>query len=107
VIPNRIKREHVLTSQLSRREAPELPESPAEIVRALTMDAPLYGWAELERGNGRPPNRAGVYAWFFRTVPPGVPTDGCRTHDGGTLLYVGISPTSSKSRENLRSRIRP
>lgn len=57
------------------------------------------------------PQRSGVYAWYFRVVPPEVPTTGCVLHDAATLLYVGIaprepSPEGSASAGNLRSRIR-
>jgi hypothetical protein len=38
------------------------------------------------------PARKGVYAWYFREPPPGVPVAGCWKHDGYTLLYVGIAP---------------
>jgi len=57
------------------------------------------------------PNAAGVYAWFFRKCPDGVPTEGCLRSGDLTLLYVGISPkappaTGAPSRQSLRSRIR-
>lgn len=57
------------------------------------------------------PNAAGVYAWFFRECPDGVPTDGCLCCGETTLLYVGISPKpppsiGSPSRQTLRTRIR-
>jgi hypothetical protein len=57
------------------------------------------------------PNAAGVYAWFFRECPDGVPTEGCVRSGDLTLLYVGISPkappaTGAPSRQSLRSRIR-
>jgi hypothetical protein len=51
----------------------------------------------------------GVYFWWFKETPPGVPTEGCITHDGYTLLYVGISPDKKgkpSSRSNLRKRIK-
>ena len=38
------------------------------------------------------PKAPGVYAWYFRVVPPGVPTDGCLRHGPHILLYVGIAP---------------
>ncbi|WP_390624552.1 GIY-YIG nuclease family protein [Siccirubricoccus deserti] len=38
------------------------------------------------------PHVPGAYAWYFDEVPPGVPTDGCHTFSGFTLLYVGIAP---------------
>ncbi len=57
------------------------------------------------------PAAAGVYAWFFRECPEGVPTDGCLCSGEATLLYVGISPKpppsiGSPSRQTLRTRIR-
>lgn len=38
------------------------------------------------------PPAGGVYGWWFRRLPPLVDPAGCRTHDGLTLLYAGISP---------------
>lgn len=58
------------------------------------------------------PRTAGVYAWFFRVVPPGVPAEDCHRALGATLLYAGISPrqpaalSGAPSRQTLRSRIR-
>jgi len=33
-----------------------------------------------------------VYAWYFREVPPAVPTEGCIVRNEFTLLYAGIAP---------------
>jgi hypothetical protein len=58
------------------------------------------------------PRSSGVYAWYFKQIPPGVPTDNCVTADALTLLYVGISPKAppsnprSPSRETVQSRLR-
>lgn len=51
----------------------------------------------------------GVYFWWFKEIPQGVPAEGCITCDGYTLLYVGISPDrrgKPNSRSNLRKRIK-
>lgn len=51
----------------------------------------------------------GVYFWWFKEIPPCVPTEGCLTHEGYTLLYVGISPDKKgkpNSRANLKTRIK-
>ncbi|MEI6691761.1 MAG: hypothetical protein WCL43_03470 [Chlorobium sp.] len=51
----------------------------------------------------------GVYAWFFKEVPPGVPVEGCLTHNGLTLLYIGISPDKkgkAASDQTLQQRVR-
>jgi hypothetical protein len=61
---------------------------------------------------GPVPAQAGVYAWYFTSVPALVPDDKCHRHDGGVLLYVGISPKAPPangapaSRQSLRTRIR-
>jgi hypothetical protein len=52
------------------------------------------------------PNSAGVYAWYFREIPPSVPTTGCITALNAKLLYVGISPKGDVSSQSLRKRIR-
>jgi protein-tyrosine phosphatase len=49
---------------------------------------------------------AGVYAWWFREIPPTVPSEGCITTNGLTLLYIGIAPSRDGSSATLRSRIR-
>jgi hypothetical protein len=54
------------------------------------------------------PAERGAYAWFFKEVPQGVPTDGCYQQDGLTLLYTGISPHEAfkpTTKQNLRRRI--
>lgn len=51
----------------------------------------------------------GLYFWWFKQIPPGVPAKGCITYDDYTLLYVGISPDQRgkpNSRSNLRKRIK-
>jgi hypothetical protein len=51
------------------------------------------------------PQDRGLYAWFFKEVPPNVPIEECVNKDGMTLLYVGISPKNETSTQNLRKRI--
>jgi hypothetical protein len=51
----------------------------------------------------------GLYAWFFKEVPTGVPVEGCLTHEGLTLLYVGSSPDKrdkTSSTQTLQQRVR-
>jgi hypothetical protein len=58
------------------------------------------------------PAEPGVYAWYFRTLPPGVSADGCLCHGPYTLLYLGIAPKAppingaQPSRQRLRHRLR-
>jgi hypothetical protein len=57
------------------------------------------------------PNRAGIYAWYFRAVPSGIDSAGCYQLGGRTLLYVGISPKEppangrAPSKSTLRKRL--
>ncbi|MBM3673046.1 MAG: hypothetical protein FJW86_12825 [Actinobacteria bacterium] len=56
------------------------------------------------------PNTAGVYAWWFKQVPPGIAVEPCRSHEGRTLLYIGISPRAPYqdgrvSSQHLRKRL--
>lgn len=44
--------------------------------------------------------------WYFKNTPNLIPTDGCHTHAGLTLLYIGMSPKNVRSRENLQKRIK-
>jgi len=49
---------------------------------------------------------AGVYAWYFRELPPGVPSDRVHRALNASLLYLGISPSKPGSRSTLRKRLR-
>ena len=64
---------------------------------------------EIMSGGVSLPQAPGVYAWCFRQLPLDVPSMGCLSHEGCTMLYVGISPDGRlrpTSRQGLRSRIR-
>jgi len=58
------------------------------------------------------PKAPGVYAWYFRNMPPNVPTTGCVRNGEFCLLYVGISPSSppangkAASKQSLLHRVR-
>jgi len=57
------------------------------------------------------PSAPGLYGWYFREVPAGVPVSGCIRHNDLTLLYIGIAPTAPArigrtSQRTLRNRIR-
>jgi hypothetical protein len=75
-----------------------------EIINQLDT-APMYTWADLQAWPALPPASPGIYAWFFQSVPPVVPCNGCIRRQGHTLLYVGIAPSRQSSRATLRSRI--
>lgn len=68
-----------------------------------------YGRNEVMNHPSPVPAVSGVYFWWFKDIPPNVPTEGCITREGFTLLYVGISPDKKgkpNSRATLRTRIR-
>ena len=58
------------------------------------------------------PAEAGVYGWWFRTLPAVIDTTHCAKRGELTLLYTGISPSRPPvngrppSRQDLRKRIR-
>ena len=72
---------------------------------ALTNPERLFSRSEVLTRPCPIPAVRGVYAWYFKEPPPTVPTDGCLTKDGHTLLYVGISPKNDSSSENLQKRV--
>jgi hypothetical protein len=56
------------------------------------------------------PDEPGVYAWFFRTIPPRVPVGNCLVRQSATLLYTGIAPRKrltgiDRTRRTLRTRL--
>lgn len=81
-------------------------EHDASVLRALTRTAPLHTRSEVLAHPSPVPREGGVYGWYFRRAPAGVPLDGCVEREGHVLLYLGISPSSLKGRATLRSRIR-
>ncbi len=79
--------------------------------KALLEPAKLWTRSEVLSRPCPVPHVAGVYAWFFHTIPDGIPTEGCLRIGELMLLYVGISPkappvTGTPSRQTLRTRIR-
>lgn len=77
-------------------------------VTALIKPIILYSRSAVLTKPCPVPQESGAYAWFFKEIPPHVPTDGCITNDSLTLLYVGISPDKvgkPSSQQNLRKRI--
>lgn len=72
---------------------------------AFFESAPLIARADILARPDFIPSSRGVYAWFFRSIPGALPADGCYVRDDLTLLYIGISPKNTRSRQNLRKRI--
>jgi hypothetical protein len=68
----------------------------------------LYSRAEVLQRPSPVQAANGLYAWYFREIPPGVPADGCLKFEDATLLYLGIAPDKANkpnSRSTLRNRI--
>ena len=84
------------------------PETLEAVLRKLTDPDPsnLYSRSEMISNPCPIPETGGLYAWYFKEIPPKVPTEGCIVKDGKTLLYIGISPARKNSNANLRSRIK-
>jgi hypothetical protein len=79
-----------------------------EVVRALTSPQRVFWRSEVLTTPCPVPKERGAYAWFFKEVPDGVPSDGCHQQNGLTLLYTGISPHEAfkpTTKQNLRRRI--
>jgi hypothetical protein len=77
---------------------------------SLIQPSRLWSRAEIAEKPCPIPRSPGAYAWFFREVPPNVPTAGCVQWRELTLLYVGISPKKPtlgkmRSEGHLQSRI--
>lgn len=73
---------------------------------ALTQTERLWSRHEVLATPSPAPARAGVYAWFFASLPGSVGSAGCIQVYDMTLLYLGIAPSSSSSSGDLRKRIR-
>jgi hypothetical protein len=72
----------------------------------------VWSRAEVLARPSPAPKAPGVYAWFFKEIPPFVDPAGCIEHEDLTLLYVGIAPKEPPrngkppSKQTLHSRLR-
>lgn len=78
----------------------------AERVDEFLKPARLWRRSEVLTRPSPVPQRRGLYAWFFRALPPGVPATDVHTVAGWSLLYIGIAPSTDVSRSTLRWRLR-
>ena len=77
---------------------------------ALLNPKRLYSVMELRELPTLIPQEGGVYAWWFSTVPAGVPVEATVLNECRRLLYVGIAPrkpsaAGSQSNRTLRHRL--
>jgi len=77
-----------------------------DVLRLLVKPTELYSRADTLTKPCPVPQKPGIYAWYFKEIPPRVPVEGCVTWHGLTMLYVGISPAWEGSSQNLYERIR-
>jgi len=77
-----------------------------ELDNAIMNPTKLWRGDELWIDSEAPPAARGIYAWYFDSIPEGVPLDRCHSLGDRWLLYVGISPSSDNSKANLRKRLR-
>ena len=75
------------------------------ILLELTAPTKLWSRSEILARPSPAPEQRGLYAWYFKNVPAGVPAYGCHMTDGKTLLYAGISPKNETSTQSLKKRI--
>jgi len=86
-----------------RRTADFMTYSLCPIAQRAIAPARLYTVDEISASPGAVPREAGVYSWWFRSVPPGVPIEETLVRDGLRLLYVGIAPRApSKGKRRVR-----
>lgn len=76
------------------------------ILRALLEPSKIWSRSEILTRPSPVPASGGIYAWYFRKMPAGVPISNSPECHGVRLLYVGISPAREGSLNNLRKRIR-
>ena len=77
-------------------------------MKELISPTKLFSRAEILSKPSPIPNISGLYGWYFKQLPPLVPSDGCIKFKDLILLYIGISPdkiNKPDSRQNLRKRI--
>ena len=71
----------------------------------ITLPTQLLSRAESLRRPSAIPNSSGVSFWYFRDIPSVVPTYGCSTLNGCTLLYLGIAPDRTRRSASLFSSV--
>ena len=67
-----------------------------EVIEDIVNPKRVWSRSEVLSKPNPIPMKNGVYAWFFKSIPPKVPLEGCKSYDDKALLYVGISPNNKK-----------
>lgn len=82
------------------------------VIASLLTPPRLYTATEAAARSDGAPRRAGIYAWYFDTVPAAIDARQCHRSGRWTLLYCGISPKRppangrAPSKSHLRTRLR-
>ena len=76
-----------------------------DVIRIISRPTKVWSRSEILSKPSPIPLENGVYAWFFKKIPPNVPLSECKVYEYMRLLYVGISPKNELSSQNLRKRI--
>ena len=71
-------------------------------VHSFQQPEKIYGQNEIDAKPCPLPKSGGVYAAYFKELPPDVPSDGCHSYNGLTLLYIGIG----KGKKGVRGRVK-
>jgi hypothetical protein len=85
---------------------------PSSEIAGFLKPGHQYSQSEVLASPSPVPAEAGVYGWWFRSLPTRIDVSKCCRHQGLTLLYVGISPDRpptngrAASKQNLRKRLR-
>jgi hypothetical protein len=74
-----------------------------EVIRVLTSPDRLCAPSAIY---GMEPHTKGIYAWWFKDISSIVPVNGTRGIADLNLLYVGIGPSTGKSKQSLRDRLK-
>ena len=82
-----------------------------DLSEALFSPERVWSRSEVLSRPSPAPAEPGIYAWYFKNLPPTVTASDCVRFRGLTLLYVGISPARATtkgipSRRNIRNRLR-
>jgi hypothetical protein len=81
-------------------------------VESLLRPEKLWSREEVLAFRASPvPKTAGVYAWYFASLPGPMAVRACHSYDGMPLLYVGIAPKKPyadgrRSKSTLHQRVR-
>ena len=63
-----------------------------DILASLGSPERIYSRKEIVNDPKLVTKKSGIYAWYFKDITREIPVGRCNTHQGLTMLYVGICP---------------